>query len=402
MLTDSIDTSIIISRGALSSMFRVIKAGKAAWPDCIPGDVIKLVPEAFAKIFHPIFIKAIVRKQGPLAWRGGRMATIWKKKGDPTICASSRGVFVADAIGKAFHKHIRTLRVPYIERSAAYSQCGGLKHKGTDIAALTARSFLDKRKAQNRSAAILFADVIAAFDSAIRQLLLPIDDRHEWHLGELLDAFTEDEKQAIMDITLSQCAAKEVGVPEHLSELAADVHTATWFSIPGTEGVTETILGTKPGDPLGDLLYNLLMLRVLRALHYELDKEGIAVKVGYNSAESWLLRSEANRHDKTESLHDVSYMDDEAMFMEDTDPRQLVFKVQKAAEIIYAVFRLHGLRLNFGTGKTEALVFLRGRGSKAVRKELLIDNEAKIPIKHSSGVGVETLRVTTTTSTLGE
>ena len=394
MLTSIIDTSIIMSRGALSSMFRVIKAGQAAGPDCIPGDIIRHAPKAFAGIFYPIFIKAIVRKQEPLAWRGGRMATIWKKKGDPTICSSSRGVFVANATGKAFHKHIRTLLVPYVEKSAAYSQCGGLKHKGTDIAALTARAFLDKCKAQNRSAAILFADVTAAFDSAIRQLLLPIDDKHEGHLDELLDAFTEDEKRAIMDITLSQCAAKEVGAPEHLTELAADVHTATWFSIPGTEGVTETILGTKPGDPLGDLLYNLLMLRVLRALHSELDKEGITVKVGYSSTESRLHRSEATRHDKTESLHDVSYIDDEALFMEDIDPQLLLHKVQRAAEIMYAVFRLHGLRLNFGTGKTEALILLRGRGSKAVKKEFLIDNEAKIPIKNRNGVVVETLRVT--------
>ena len=268
MPTSSIDTSTIMSRGALSPMFRAIQAGKAAGPDCIPGDIGKYAPEAFAGIFHPIFSKALVRKQEPLAWRGGRMATILEEKGRrPKICSYSRGVFVADAIGQAFHKHIRTLLVSYVGKNAAYSQCGGLKHRGTDIAVLTARVFLDKRKAQNRSAAALFADVIAAFDSAIRQQLLPIDDKHEGHLGELLNAFAEDGKHAIMNITLGSCAAKEAGVPEHLPELAADVHTAAWFSIRGTGGVTETILGTKPGDPLGDLLYNLLMLRVLRALH---------------------------------------------------------------------------------------------------------------------------------------
>ena len=79
-------------------------------------------------------------------------------------------------VAKAYHKHVRRKAIPHLQEYAVDSQCGGLKSRATDIAALAVRAFLDKCKAQGRSAATLFLDIKAAFDSAMRELLLPMND----------------------------------------------------------------------------------------------------------------------------------------------------------------------------------------------------------------------------------
>ena len=47
-------------------------------------------------------------------------------------------------------------------------------------------------------------------------------------------------------------------MPAHLRAILADTHTGTWFSVAGTQGVAVSRLGARPGDPFGDLMYNIL------------------------------------------------------------------------------------------------------------------------------------------------
>ena len=65
----------------------------------------------------------------------------------------------------------------------------------------------------------------------------------------------------------------------HLRRVVADLHTDTWMLVPGSEEVIAARTGTKPGDPTGDLLFTVLMTKVLRTLHDELRKEGLAFTV---------------------------------------------------------------------------------------------------------------------------
>ena len=143
-------------------------------------------------------------------------------------------------VAKAYHKHVRRKAIPHLQEYAVDSQCGGLKSRATDIAALAVRAFLDKCKAQGRSAATLFLDIKAAFDSAMRELLLPMDDPDAIMRSKVMDAFTEDEKEFIQDRINGKNAAEEAGVPPYLAALMADLHAATLFEIQGADGISGT------------------------------------------------------------------------------------------------------------------------------------------------------------------
>ncbi len=52
------------------------------------------------------------------------------------------------------------------------SQCGGLNHKGTDFASHALSSFLEASRARGWSAANLYVDLVAAFDSVVREIVM--------------------------------------------------------------------------------------------------------------------------------------------------------------------------------------------------------------------------------------
>ena len=66
--------------------------------------------------------------------------------------------------------------------------------------------------------------------------------------------------------TLGEPALATAGLPEHLQRMIDDTFTSTWFSIQGVSGVVGTELGTRPGDPLADQMFNFIMAKVLRRL----------------------------------------------------------------------------------------------------------------------------------------
>eukprot|EP00973_Karenia_brevis_P077902 10822857-Karenia_brevis.AAC.1 len=43
----------------------------------------------------------------------------------------------------------------------------------------------------------------------------------------------------------------------HLLSIISDVNTATWFGVKGNDQISLSVKGTRPGDPLADVLFNL-------------------------------------------------------------------------------------------------------------------------------------------------
>ena len=336
-------------------------------------------------------VKSAVRIQEPLAWRGGRLACIWKGKADPSECSSSRGVLVSDIVGKSYHRIVRKHLVPYIDAYASDSQCGGLAGRATDIACLAARAFLDGNKHRGWSAAIIFLDVVSAFDSALRQLLVPV--LHPLSIADTVDfsSFKGLEKQLLSEILLQPSALAQAGVPPHLAAIAADIHEATWFAVAGAPGIVSTICGSKPGDPLGDLMYNFLMARVIKNLRDELHTAGLVVSKKFDR-ETPAFAEPVNPSENIESM-DVSYVDDEAIFIEDSDAMELIGKIQAVTMTAIRTFASHGLQLNFGPGKSECLASLRGKNSKIAKLQVYIQQQSTIPIVDEIGSIVSYIRV---------
>ena len=87
-------------------------------------------------------------------------------------CEAFRDVIVEDAIASHYHGWLRTLVYPAFEASACDNQLGSRARRSTAQAAHIVRAWLRWCRVSSASAAVLFVDVIAAFDEDLRELFL--------------------------------------------------------------------------------------------------------------------------------------------------------------------------------------------------------------------------------------
>ena len=148
---------------------------------------------------------------------------------------------------------------------------------------------------------------------------------------------------------------------------------------------TATERGTRPGSPLADLGFNLLMSKVLHS-----------IAAGLNEIPEYLQGCLAL------GLHvpPLAWIDDLTVPITATKPDQLEPLIQAATSIIHMAFSQHGLTMNFDGGKTEAVVMYRGPGAAAHRTQMF-DKETKPCIIVGTPSHILTLRVVASYRHLG-
>eukprot|EP00969_Alexandrium_andersonii_P087178 3845514-Alexandrium_andersonii.AAC.1 len=68
-----------------------------------------------------------------------------------------------------------------------------------------------------------------------------------------------------------------MGVSSRLATAVEDTHTCAWFSTQGLQPIVSTSRGSKPGDPLGDVLYAFMSISIMEQCEQELVSEGLCV-----------------------------------------------------------------------------------------------------------------------------
>ena len=106
-------------------------------------------------------------------------------------------------------------------------------------------------------------------------------------------------------------ALQRLGVPAQLAARLEDWHTQTFVVVEGDSRVASCVKGTRPGDPLADIIFNVAMY----AAH-------------------------------------VSYVDDATAFVTHNCPIQLLKEVDSTMVAMRTALSRFGLHLNMGRGKT--------------------------------------------------
>ena len=159
------------------SVTRVVRAiaslpkGKALGPDDVASEVLQAAPTECAMQLQRILDKVWSYCYWPLAWRGGRLRELFKKGGRKN-CENFRGLLISDHAGKAAASILYDgVDRPY-HKYVAESQCGAVEGKGSDFATHLLRSLLDLAAINGLSIAILFVDLVKAFDRILREIVL--------------------------------------------------------------------------------------------------------------------------------------------------------------------------------------------------------------------------------------
>ena len=103
---------------------------------------------------------------------GGNIVNVYKNKGPIDECDSSRGILLADHMGKSLCEQLDAHLRPRYNIHMPTDQFGATSGKGTDFASHIVRSFIDMCNALSLSFFILIVDLVKAFDRIVRELVL--------------------------------------------------------------------------------------------------------------------------------------------------------------------------------------------------------------------------------------
>lgn len=324
----------------MEKAMRQMDVRKAPGPDQLGAEVWKTnVPQMAKKVF-PIFLKTSMRCQWVAEMAGGDLIPL-HKKGDPTQAANHRAILLEPVIGRFFSKAWRSRVVNALEQVSALHQFGGNKGASIEVAHLLVRSFQQSAVAMKCSCSLLFADLKAAFYTVAKPFLTA-DGRDREQVVELFKIMKLP-PDALADFV--EAIEEGILVPQnqgHLQSIIGAMLKHTWAKAPGAPDFLLPQTGSRPGDPLADALFGFLMSKALKRIDDRCRAEDLIQDAC--SAVAWV---------------------DDAVFQLRGSAANIVEKTRSIARILHEEMTRIGMKLNYGTGKTE--VVLTFAGKKAVQ-----------------------------------
>ena len=342
------------------------KRGKAPGPNGLTPCILKAGGGVLSKQFTALTTKIAAHGKEPTSWKGGKLVPLYKGKESTFDPASYRAIYISDYTSKLYHRMLRSqLEIPWSSKMDLL-QLGGRKAMGTDLAhhLLETHQFLCRKS--KLPSAIVYFDLRAAFYSVLRQAL-PEGNVDASHVQQALTQWGVEPQ--VIHLWLQQAAQDHalLDASAHTERLIQDCMSHTFFTIEGVTDVCQTTRGTRPGDPLGDLLFNLIMRLVLQDMHRTLRGTTTAAWIGQPDS----CRSFADA--ETIPLHayfDVSFVDDAAVAIHAPTLAEVEHCIMQVVQAFHHATRIRGLDVNFSKGKTEVLWDVIGKGSKALKERL--------------------------------
>ena len=280
------DIQAVPTLGDLEQQILSTKFGKACGPDTVTAEVLRVAPAQYARLSFPLHLKAALGVREPVEWRGGVLMCLAKRAAAALSCSSFRSILLANVVAKTHHRLLRDRLVPAFRGYKTELQAGQLPGTGVDSLALLARTYQLRAQHRGMCCALTYYDVKSAFYRVIRQAFLPtptdtLDDAGFLRLIHDLDvppaALSE-----LVDHLRNMTVLAEAQVSEHLQSQVADLFRGSWFRLDAGGPLVATFRGTRPGDPLADMLFAFSFAAYLRSAEQALQAAGVAT---YSPAE---------------------------------------------------------------------------------------------------------------------
>ena len=119
---------------------------KACGPDEVPSALLKVGADAMGVKVHGLQQLVVQTERWPVAWKGGRLCDLYKKKGDPSVCKSHRGLTIMDHLANCFIDILKCEIQGPVNSALPVDQHGGVKGSGTDVASHMVGTLIDYAK----------------------------------------------------------------------------------------------------------------------------------------------------------------------------------------------------------------------------------------------------------------
>jgi hypothetical protein len=319
-----------------------------------------------AKILTPLLVKASWHMKEPLNWKGGLLVPLFKGKGSPAEPSAYRSIFLSDVCAKIHHANMRQSLADVWNGEETLIQLGGRKGCSTDVAHHMLHAHLAWARVANVSCAILFVDLQSAFYSVLRSSFFEgdfHDDAICYAMKQL--GITPDEWQEIKGTIVADDAT--AGLSQHHEGILKDMFSGTYFSMQGLQGKTATMRGTRPGDPVADILFNMVFKLVVLDARAKIEQSTGMCCFGCPKRSNDVSKAASVPE---RGFAEVTFVDDIAYALHSKSPDDVIRSLQTISSCLHDAAASRGLAINYQTGKTEALIKLAGLGSKAVKQKV--------------------------------
>ena len=173
------DLHVVPAWGQTEQIVLGLRNQKAAGPDGISAELLKLHTASSARRLLPVLMKSAMRLREPTGWRGGDLVVLAKKASTVLRCEHFRSVLVSNLAGKVYHRCVRNSLKPHLLRMQPPLIGGVQEGLGVEFPALAIRTFAIQMHAIRRPWGVVFYDLAAAYYSVVRQSLVPNSDSDE-------------------------------------------------------------------------------------------------------------------------------------------------------------------------------------------------------------------------------
>ena len=338
----------------LETAIRGLNPTKAAGLDGIGGEIFKANPTIAAKRTFPMLMKCSLRQQWIAEFSGGWLIPLHKGKMLHHLMEGHRAILLEPCLARAFSKTWRARLEPGLADYAPPGQWGGRKGAGIESVHAVLRMTQSTARALHQSLGIVFIDIRSAFYSIAKPLLsskgvTEADIQQLMRIMNIPDHVTEQFKGNLQDTDV----VKQVTRSQLAAGMVRATMASTWFCVPGTNHIRAPATGTRPGDPLADTLYAMVMSVVLQKINHRLEEEAVFCQ---NPQPDIMLPQ------------NVTWVDD-AAFMIQCPADQLCQKTTTVMRTILEVMSEHGLSLSYGPGKTAIMLQFQGKKAQKCKQE---------------------------------
>ena len=158
------------TREEIARAISKLNNGKAAGPDYIPAEALKVDIGLSVEILHQLFEKIWMTEDFPEDWREGHLIKL-PKKGDLSQCKNYRGITLLSITGKVFNRIVLERMKDTVDIHLRDNQAGFRKNRSCLDQIATLRIIAEQSLEWNSPLLINFVDYEKAFDSIHRETL---------------------------------------------------------------------------------------------------------------------------------------------------------------------------------------------------------------------------------------
>ena len=148
----------------LVSAIEAATIGKSPGQDAISADVLKHCKTVLLRPLYDLLLLCWDAGNVPQDFKDSKIVTIYKNKGDRSLCDNYRGISLLSVVGKIFAKVVLGRLQTLAEVVLPESQCGFRAGRSTIDMIFTLAQLQEKSREQRRPLYIAFVDLTKAFD----------------------------------------------------------------------------------------------------------------------------------------------------------------------------------------------------------------------------------------------